>query len=137
MNRYLKRALLILLCVLLSPFVLFFGTFAGIVVVGSLYADKRDEQIRCEIVEYVLENRDSIELEDADRRQTFLYQERGLLDSVVEFGYFYEPRPERLPDDEAYRNGYLAFGRPNTGTDWFYYEDICDNWFYYEYHYDY
>lgn len=92
-------------------------------------------QIRDEIFEYVIENKDELEQTDAEHRQYFEYADKGFIDSGVIYGYFYSPHDEYQNYTRAYRNGYLRYGSPNSGEDWCYFEKICDNWYYYEEHY--
>lgn len=129
MKRNLKFALLILLCVLLIPFELFFRTITGIMIVGTIGREIECYTMRKDIFEYVLENKDSIELEDPRQDQKFRYHRWALADTAVEYGYYYTPHPEQLYLGKEYRKGYL-----DKGFDYqIYSEEICDNWFYYRY----
>ena len=91
-------------------------------------------QIRNEIFEYVIENKDEIDLENPALRQEFYYKPTGLSISGVEYGYVYNPRNDFSYGGEKYRNGYRTYGIPDEDTDWYYEERICENWFYYEIH---
>lgn len=91
-------------------------------------------QIRDEIFEYVIENKDEIELENPALRQEFYYKPTGLSISGVEYGYIYNPRNDFSYGGEKYRTGYRTYGIPDEDTDWYYEERICENWFYYEIH---
>ena len=91
-------------------------------------------QIRDEIFEYVIENKDEIELKNPALRQEFYYKPTGLSISGVEYGYVYNPRNDFSYGGEKYRNGYRTYGIPDEDTDWYYEERICENWFYYEIH---
>ena len=128
-------ALLLIPVILVSPLILFYGVFfAGLPIVYIAGQIERN-QIRDEIFEYVLENKDELEQTDAEHRQYFEYADKGFIDSGVIYGYFYSPHDEYQNYTRAYRNGYLRYGSPNSGEDWCYFEKICDNWYYYEEHY--
>ena len=134
MKRNLKLALLILLCVLLIPFELFFRTITGIMIVGTIDREIECYTMRKDIFEYVLENKDSIELESSDKYQEFFYAATGLQDGGTTFGYYYAPDNDYYLHGEPYRNGLRFNGFPDDDTDWYYTEQICENWFYYEIH---
>jgi len=91
-------------------------------------------QIRDETFEYVLENKDEIELENPALRQEFCYKSTGLSIGGVEYGYIYNPSNDFSYGGEKYWNGYRTYGIPDEDTDWYYEERICENWFYYEIH---
>ncbi len=93
-----------------------------------------DHITRCEVFEYVLKNKDRIELEDSSRYQEFFYSATGLQDGGTEYGYYYTPSDEYIYSEEPYRNGYRTYGIPDDASDWCYAERICENWFYYEIH---
>lgn len=116
--------LLVFVLFLLSPFI-----------AAHLLGRINDYKIRNEVSQYVLENKDSIELTDLGHRQYFEYAQWSFIDSGVIYGYFYSPHDEYQNYTRTYRNGYLRYGSPNSGEDWCYFEKICDNWYYYEEHY--
>ena len=91
-------------------------------------------QIRDEIFEYVIENKDEIVLKNPALRQEFYYKFIGLSIGGVEYGYVYNPRNDFSYGGEKYQNGYRTYGIPDEDTDWYYEERICENWFYYEIH---
>lgn len=116
--------LLVFVLFLLSPFI-----------AAHLLGRIKDYKIRNEVSQYVLENKDSIELTDLGHRQYFVYTEKGFIDSGIIYGHFYSPYDEYQNYTRTYRNGYLRYGSPNSGEDWCYFEKICENWYYYEEHY--
>lgn len=127
-------ALLLIPLILISPLILFYGVFfAGLPVVYIAGQIDRN-QIRDEIFEYVIENKDEIALENPALRQEFYYKSTGLSISGVEYGYIYNPRNDFSYGGEKYRNGFRTYGIPDEDTDWYYEERICENWFYYEIH---
>lgn len=93
-----------------------------------------DHTIRSQIVEFVMENNNSIEIKDHDQYQRFTYSYRGNITAYVEYGYYYSPNDTYQWCDEPYRNGFRTHGVPDEKTDWCYNEKICDNWYYYEIH---
>ena len=117
--------------ILLLALVLLVSPYLTIYLSGTIY----DNRIRNEVFGYVIENKDSIELTDPDRRQYFEYYEWGFVDVGIIYGYFYSPYEECQDQTKDYRNGYLKYGAPYSGKDWCYFEKICDNWYYYEEHY--
>ena len=128
-------ALLLIPLILISPLILFYGVFfAGLPVVYITGQIERN-QIRDEIFEYVIENKDELKQTDTEHRQYFEYTDKGFIDSGVIYGYFYSPHDEYQNYTRTYRNGYLRYGSPNSGEDWCYFEKICENWYYYEEHY--
>ena len=128
-------ALLLIPLILISPLILFYGVFfAGLPVVYITGQIERN-QIRDEIFEYVIENKDELKQTDTEHRQYFEYTDKGFIDSGVIYGYFYSPHDEYQNYTRTYRNGYLRYGSPNSGEGWCYFEKICKNWYYYEEHY--
>lgn len=125
------KILLIVIIVVSILFLLLLSPFIAADFLGRIQNNK----IRNEIFEYVLENKDEIELTDMEHRQYFEYTEKGFIDSGIIYGYFYSPHDEHQNYTRTYRNGYLRYGSPNSGEDWCYFEKICDNWYYYEEHY--
>ena len=119
---------------MVSPIVL--ATAAFVIPIPFIYISGQVQryQIRNEIFEYVIENKDEIELENPALRQEFYYKSTGLSISGVEYGYVYDPRNDFSYGGEKYRNGYRTYGIPDEDTDWYYEERICENWFYYEIH---
>lgn len=125
---------IIILFVMVSPIVLAIAAF--VIPIPFIYISGQVQryQIRNEIFEYVIENKDEIELENPALRQEFYYKPTGLSISGVEYGYVYNPRNDFSYGGEKYRNGYRTYGIPDEDTDWYYEERICENWFYYEIH---
>ena len=128
-------ALLLIPVILISPLILFYGVFFAPLPVVYITGQIERNQIRDEIFEYVIENKDDLEQTDAEHRQYFEYADKGFIDSGVIYGYFYSPHDEYQNYSTPYRNGYLRYGSPNSGEDWCYFEKICDNWYCYEEHY--
>ena len=116
--------------VLLSPVML----FALLLLVLSTWNEVQRFQIRNEIISYVEENANTIELDNPSTCQEFFYTATGLQDGSVEYGYYYSPDDVPLFQGEPYRRGYRIYGIPDDRTDWCYSERICENWFYYEIH---
>lgn len=125
---------IIILFVMVSPIVLAIAAF--VIPIPYIYISGQVQryQIRNEIFEYVIENKDEIELENPALRQEFYYKPTGLSISGVEYGYVYNPHNDFSYGGEKYRNGYRTYGIPDEDTDWYYEERICENWFYYEIH---
>ena len=114
---------------LISPFAIFWT-------IGSIAGHVQDQQIKKDVFEYVLENKDTLQLDAPRNHQEFIFTTTGSWDTYVEYGYYYSeddtysitPTKER-----EYKNGYridTVYGDP---LDWYYTEKICDNWYYYEY----
>ena len=101
---------------------------------GWISARIEDYTIRHQIVDFVIENKDSIEVNDHDRYQEFAYSYRGNITAYVEYGYYYSLNDTYQWHDEAYHDGFRTYGVPDEKTDWCYNEKICDNWYYYELH---
>ena len=102
------------------------------------------KQIKTEILEYVLQNKDSIEIDAPFGYQVFRYAGTGDVTSSVDYGYYYSENDVYLSygggglsmkPETKYKNGYRYYGAINNDpTDWYYTEKICDNWYYYELH---
>ena len=88
--------------------------------------------MRKEVTEYVLENKDRIQV--TETTQTFPYAYTGLAIAGVEYGYYYDAEDRFERKGKPYRNGYRTDGCPDDPTDWYYTKRICENWFYYEVH---
>lgn len=145
MKRYLKW---ILIPVAVGS--IFFTAGSIFVGVSSL----QDWQTKNEIFDYVLENKDSIEIDAPFGHQAFHYTSTGSWDTEVNYGYYYSPEdaylfthedplydesgiygvPLSLEYSTPYRNGYRDDGIYGDAQDWYYTEKICDNWYYYELH---
>ena len=91
-----------------------------------------NRMMRKEIMEYVLENKDHIEVSEANQR--FPYAYTGLAIAGVEYGYYFNAEDRFEMKGKPYRNGFRVDGYPDEPTDWYYTERICENWFYYEVH---
>ena len=94
-----------------------------------------------EISNYVLENIDALSPEK--EIEFFDYEATGLSIGGVYYGYYYTANNDiEVPDFYAGGNlgeryeadGGTYFGKPNTGTDWCFIEQITDKWYYYELH---
>lgn len=95
------------------------------------------KQIKAEIFEYVLQNKDSIEIDAEDDYKEFFYKGTGDITSSVDYGYYYTKDDDyEFPSGrgEKYKNGFRLDNLGNDPTDWYYTEKICDNWYYYELH---
>ena len=99
---------------------------------GFVYREIETRTMRKEVTEYVLENKDQIEV--TETRQIFPYAYTGLAIAGVEYGYYYNAEDRFEMKGKPYRNGYRTVGYPDDPTDWYYTERICENWFYYEMH---
>ena len=128
-------AILLIPVILISPLILFYGVFFASLPVAYIAGQIESNQIRDEIFEYVIENKDELKQTDTEHRQYFEYAQWSFIDSGVIYGYFYSPHDEYQNYTRTYRNGYLRYGSPNSGEDWCYFEKICDNWYYYEEHF--
>lgn len=119
-----KKALSIILAILILISAPFWGAF--------VYGQIENRMMRKEIMEYVLENKDHIEI--AEINQTFPYAYTGLAIAGVEYGYYFDAEDRFEMIGKPYRNGFRVDGYPDELTDWYYTERICENWFYYEVH---
>ena len=119
---------------LLSPIVLFLLLLGIGITILSIFGEIQRFKIRNEIISYVQENCQNIELGSPDSYQEFFYTATGLQDGGVEYGYYYNPNDDHYLHGEPYRKGYRIYGIPDNESDWFYSERICENWFYYEIH---
>ena len=106
------------------------------ILLGIVYIGGQVERnhIRREILSYVQENAEIIELNDPNNYQEFFYTATGLQDGGVEYGYYFSPNNEHTLQGDPYRKGYRIYGIPDDHSDWYYSERICKNWFYYEIH---
>ena len=120
---------------LLTPVIVGILLLAVIFLAGTIYAEIEHWQMRREVFEYVIENKESIDLTNPQYSQFFEYADWGFLDAGIVYGYFYSPDDESTSNDNEYRGGYRSEGSPHNGDGWGYYEEICDNWYYYEEHY--
>lgn len=119
-----KKALLIVLVVLLLISAPFWGAF----VYGKI-----ENRIMCrEVSNYVLENKDSIEV--TENYLNFVYKTTGTVSAGVEYGYYYDAHDQFAMNGNPCRDGIRVDGYPDDPTDWYYTERICENWFYYEVH---
>lgn len=126
-----KKVLSIILCIvalLMGVAAWLLAPYAVIAIWGRI----EDSCLRNEIIEYVLENKDQIEV--TETRQTFPYAYTGLAIAGVEYGYYYDAEDRFEMKGTPYRNGFRRHGYPDEPTDWYYTERICENWFYYEVH---
>ena len=100
--------------------------------IGFIHREIETRTMWKEVTEYVLENKDQIEV--TETRQIFPYAYTGLAIAGVEYGYYYDAEDQFEMEDDPYRNGYRTDGYPDDPTDWYYTVRICENWFYYEVH---
>ncbi|MDO5401594.1 MAG: hypothetical protein Q4F17_11595 [Eubacteriales bacterium] len=121
-----KPIITVLILFLLLP-----GLFLFTYMKGKVEA----RQMKKEIFSYVLENQDTLASNNPEDYQEFPYTVTGFSDAGVEYGYYYFPDDKYHFSGRAYGNGYLQYGKPNNGEDWYYYEQICKNWYYYEEHF--
>lgn len=111
---------------------LLIGLFLGITLA---FPEIQNYKIRREVFAYVVENQDTIEIEDRTKPQQFPYSEWGFGDAGVMYGYLYDPDPNYETVGRKYHGGYRIDGATTYGDGWFYYQKICENWYYYEEHY--
>lgn len=132
--------ILIPVALILSPVIILVEVFIVIFIIGSIsnwHASLEWEAIQNEITTYVLENKDSIEIDTLYGYQHFEYTYTGFWDASVEFGYYYSENDTHNgnpTEDERYKNGYRIDGIDGDPVDWYYSEKICDHWYYYELH---
>ena len=115
--------ILIALTILLSPIIAIY-----------MYGKVQNFRIRNDVFEYVLENKDAIELKNKNESEEFIFTTTGLSIGGVEYGYYYSPYNDYSMTGEPNKKGYRINGIPDESTDWYYTERICENWFYYEIH---
>ncbi len=156
MNRY-KDGLLTLLIVILIPvakLIVFALFLSAIFLAIGVHDDIEQAKIRKEIFSYVLENKDTIEIDSPLGHQAFHYFSTGSWDTEINYGYYYSPEDvylfayeDPLYDESGiygprlslkhsmpYRKGYRDDGLYGDDQDWYYTEKICANWYYYELH---
>ena len=139
MKRY-KDGFLTLLIMSLVPvaiLVAFLLLFFIIGTIGSWHASWEWRAIQKEVTAYVLENKESIELNTPGGHQTFVYAYTPTFDGGIEFGYYYSEDNTYNSDtskENQYRRGYRTDDYGGDPFDWYYTERICDQWFYYEEH---
>lgn len=156
MKRYLKW-ILIPGALVLSPVIILVEICIVFFVIGSIFigvGNFRDWQTKNKIFDYVLENKDSIEIDAPFGHQAFHYTSTGSWDTEVNYGYYYSPEdaylfthedplydksgiygsPLSLEHSTPYEDGYREDGIYGDPLDWYYTEKICDNWYYYELH---
>ena len=119
------------IAIVLLIFVVLFSPF----IVAHMIVQIERDIIHDEVFSYVLDNRYTIQLSDSNRREYFVYHEWSFIDAGIVYGYYYSPDDEYLKPMKAYRNGYLKYGTPYSGMDWYYIEENCNNWYYFEEHY--
>ena len=118
------------------------------------YTDMEQSKIQKEITAYVLENKDTIEIDSPLGHQAFHHFGTGSWDTEVNYGYYYSPEDVHLfiyenplfdgsgiygvplssENSTPYKNGYREDGLYGDDQDWYYTEKICANWYYYELH---
>ena len=121
--------------ILIISVVLVFLLFLSPILLIRFGVHSRDPKIKKEVFSFIQDNQHQISLDDAMRFQEFEYTSWGFIDAVVIYGYYYSPEDEYQFKGSPYRNGYLKYGTPNSGKDWYYHERICENWYYYEEHF--
>lgn len=129
MKKGTKFILSIILAILIIPV-----TIAAFLLTIWIWGRIQDNQIKQEVFEFVIQNKDRIPIEDPDIYHEYFYTATGLQDGGVEYGYFYNPNDDYLYAKTPYRTGYRTNGIPDDPFDWYYEERICENWFYYEIH---
>lgn len=105
--------------------------------IGVWHASWEWSAIQKEVTTYVLENKDSIELNAPHGYQNFVYTYTPTFDGGIEFGYYYSEDSTYNGDTSEknrYRKGYRTDNFGGDPFDWYYTEKICDHWFYYEDH---
>ena len=105
--------------------------------IGAWHASWEWGTIQKEVMTYVLENKDSIELNVPRGYQNFVYTYTPTFDGGIEFGYYYSEDNTYNGDTSEknrYRKGYRTDNYGGDPFDWYYTEKICDYWFYYEDH---
>lgn len=129
------KAILLVPVAITAPFVTLIALW--LVSLGVVQISNQVERyhMRNEIFAYVQENYDSITVDNPGAVQYYEYTGWAFDDNGVTYGYFYSPYDEYTYSTRTYRNGYLMYGTPNSGKDWGYYEQICENWYYYEEHF--
>ena len=96
-----------------------------------------------EISSYVLENKDVIP--HKNETEFYTHKTTGLFDAGVFYGYYYtksdkitvagdDVYPSNLGSGVYEADGDTYFGKPNSGTDWYFTKKITDNWYYFELH---
>lgn len=120
MKKVLTVGAAVLLLLLLSPFLLAH-------ILGKVEAI----QVKQEIFDHVLE----AQSQPPSSFRSFRYRLTGFGDAGAEYGCYYSPDDSYRNAGTPYKNGYLQYGRPNSGGDRYYHERICENWFYYERHF--
>ena len=130
MKRLTKTTIILIISVVLVLLLL----LSPILFIGSS-GHSRDQKIKREVFSYVQDNQHQIPLDDTMHFQEFEYTSWGFSDAGVTYGYYYSPEDEYQFNGSPYHNGYLRYGTPNSGRDWYYHERICENWYYYEEHF--
>jgi len=139
MKRYFEW-LSVPLALILSPIAILITVAIPFIVAFSIvgwHADMEENKIQKEITDYVLENKDSIELNTPRGYQSFVYTYTPTFDGGIEFGYYYSEDNTYIGDTSEknrYRKGYRTDAFGGDPFDWYYTEKICDQWFYYEDH---
>lgn len=120
---------------LLIRLVIFFSVTITIIClcIAQIITDITTDPIKVEVINYVLENKDTPEFEQYKTRYDTYYTSTGYWDASVEYGFYYEE--EDIPRTaNSYGNGY-RYSYGSIATDWRYEEQICEHWYYYEIHY--
>lgn len=106
--------------------------------IGNWHTSQEWNAIEREVTAYVLENKDSIPINNPDHNQTFVYTTDGSWDAYLEFGYYYSSddtyRHVTPTKENKYKKGYRVYGIPNEKHDWYYTARLCEHWYYYELH---
>ena len=136
MKRYFKEVGFLFLLVSIPVIIVIVLIFA-IGTIGVWHASWEWGTIQKEVMTYVLENKDSIELNAPRGYQSFVYTYTPTFDGGIEFGYYYSEDNTYNGDTSEknrYRKGYRTDNYGGDPFDWYYTEKICDYWFYYEGH---
>lgn len=131
-----KYVLIVIGC-FLAAILFIISLFAVPFAIGGITGHIQDQKIKNNTFRYVLENKDTIQLNPSDNRQNFIFTTTGSWDTYVEYGYYYSADNMysiNPAEENKYKKGYRRDGVYGDPLDWYYTEKICDNWYYYEYH---
>ena len=152
MKQLTKTLLIVIACVCCVALLLvLFFALPGMV--GGIAGSIEQQKIRRDVLDFVLENKDTIEVTSPHGKQAFHYKDTGSWDTSVYFGYYYSAEDNYLfiyeaplwgsgeygstisyNESRSYKKGIRIDGIFGDPIDWYYTEKICDNWYYYELH---
>jgi len=149
----LTKALLIIITCVCCAALLLVLIFALPGMIGGLVGCIEQQKMRSDVFEFVLGNKDTIEVTAPHGKQAFHYNDTGSWDTSVYFGYYYSAEDNYLfiyedplwgggeygstispNESRSYKKGIRIDGIFGDSIDWYYTEKICDNWYYYELH---